>query len=62
MDLSPFISKSQCECLNESDEHPLSHCLTSGEGFLQSDCDEQVSHFMCTNSCIKHLYIFPVNN
>lgn len=43
MDLSPFISKSQCECLNESDDHPLANCLTSTGGFLQSDCDEQVN-------------------
>lgn len=42
MDLSPFILKQQCECLNESDEHPFQHCLTSSGGFLQSDCDEQV--------------------
>lgn len=50
MDLSPFISKSQCECLNESDDHPLVNCLTSGGGFLQSDCDEQVRCFYFKNS------------
>lgn len=42
MDLSPFILKQQCECLNESDDHPFQHCLTSSGGYLQSDCDEQV--------------------
>jgi len=42
MDLNTFIAKNQCECLNEDDEHPFSHCLTSGGGFLQSDCDEQL--------------------
>lgn len=42
MDLSPFILKQQCECLNESDDHPFTHCLTADGGFLQSDCDEQV--------------------
>ena len=42
MDLSPFINKSGCECLNEADDHPLAHCLTSKGGYLESDCDEQV--------------------
>lgn len=42
MDLSSFIQKAACECLNESDDHPLEHALTSTGGFLQSDCDEQV--------------------
>jgi hypothetical protein len=42
MDLSTFIHKQQCECLNESDDHPFAHCLTSGGGYLESDCDEQV--------------------
>ncbi|KAJ8307905.1 hypothetical protein KUTeg_014552 [Tegillarca granosa] len=31
MDLSSFINKSGCECLNESDDHPLAHCLTTKE-------------------------------
>lgn len=43
MDLTTFIQKGQCESLNESDEHPLEHCLNSGGGYLQSDCDEQVT-------------------
>ena len=42
MDLSTFIHKQQCECLNESDDHPFVHCLTSNGGYLESDCDEQV--------------------
>jgi len=42
MDLSTFIHKQQCECLNESDDHPFVHCLTSDGGYLESDCDEQV--------------------
>jgi hypothetical protein len=42
MDLSTFIHKQQCECLNESDDHPFVHCLTSSDGYLESDCDEQV--------------------
>jgi hypothetical protein len=43
MDLSSFINKSGCECLNDSDENPLAHSLTSKGGYLESDCDEQVS-------------------
>lgn len=38
-----MINKGGSECLNESDEHPLEHALTSKGGFLESDCDEQVS-------------------
>lgn len=35
--------KGQCECLNESDDHCLAHCLSSeGSGYLESDCDEQL--------------------
>lgn len=56
MDLSPFILKQQCECLNESDDHPFQHCLTSSGGYLQSDCDEQV----CFNECKIIFYIIVV--
>ncbi|XP_015522647.1 thioredoxin-like protein 1 [Neodiprion pinetum] len=42
MDLSTFIMKGQCECLNESDEHPFLQCLSSEGGYLESDCDEQL--------------------
>ena len=42
MDLSTFFNKSGCECLNEADDHPLAHCLTTKGGYLESDCDEQV--------------------
>ncbi|XP_072389125.1 thioredoxin-like protein 1 [Diabrotica undecimpunctata] len=53
MDLSPFITKAECECLNESDEHPFTHCLTSGGGFLQSDCDEQLIISIAFNQSVK---------
>lgn len=53
MDLSPFINKAGCECLNESDEHPLAHCLTSKGGYLESDCDEQLIIRIEFNQAIK---------
>lgn len=43
MDLSSFILKAQCECLNESDDHCFDHCLTCNDDeYLESDCDEQL--------------------
>ena len=48
MDLSSFISKNDSECLNESDDHGLEHALTSKGGYLESDCDEQVSGCVLT--------------
>lgn len=43
VELSSFITKSGCECLNESDDHPLAHCLdTNKQTYLESDCDEQL--------------------
>lgn len=42
MDLSTFILKGQCECLNESDDHNFEHSLTAEGGYLESDCDEQL--------------------
>lgn len=56
MDLSPFILKAQCECLNENDEHPLTNALSTGGGFLQSDCDEQVFFFICKHIGINILF------
>ncbi|GAB6019171.1 hypothetical protein CHUAL_000790 [Chamberlinius hualienensis] len=42
VDLISFVNKSGCECLNESDEHPLPNCLQDVDGYLESDCDEQL--------------------
>ncbi|KAK9736664.1 PITH domain [Popillia japonica] len=53
MDLSPFILKAQCECLNENDEHPLTNALSTGGGFLQSDCDEQLIISITFNQAVK---------
>ena len=54
IDLSSMISKNGCECLNEADDHPLAHALTSKGGYLQSDCDEQVT-FHEAFSCLSML-------
>lgn len=42
MDLSAMLVEGSCECLNESDDHPLKNCLKSGSAYLESDCDEQL--------------------
>lgn len=52
MDLTTFIQKKDCECLNEADDHPMAHCLTSG-GYLQSDCDEQLIISITFNQAVK---------
>lgn len=53
MDLNTFITKNQCECLNEADDHTLEHALTSGGGYLQSDCDEQLILSVTFNQAVK---------
>ncbi|CAH2100279.1 unnamed protein product [Euphydryas editha] len=53
MDLGTFIVKNECECLNEADDHPLAHCLTSGGGYLASDCDEQLIINISFNQVVK---------
>lgn len=53
MDLNVFVTKNQCECLNESDDHTLEHALTSGGGYLQSDCDEQLILSITFNQAVK---------
>jgi hypothetical protein len=51
MDLSIFMLKDMSECLNEDDEHTLKHCL--GEGYLASDCDEQLIISVQFNQAVK---------
>jgi len=53
LDLMTFIDKSRSECLNEDDDHPYAHCLTSAGGFLQSDCDEQIILSLSFNQSVK---------
>lgn len=53
MDITSFLDKSKCECLNESDDHPYAHCLQGGGGFLESDCDEQLILALTFNQAMK---------
>ncbi|CAD7082507.1 unnamed protein product [Hermetia illucens] len=53
MELNTFIDKTQCECLNESDDHPLAHSFTQTGGYLQSDCDEQLIMSITFNQAVK---------
>lgn len=53
MDLGTFITNSQCECLNEADDHPLGHALKAGAGYLASDCDEQLIISVTFNQAVK---------
>jgi len=53
MDLDTLLDKKLCECLNESDDHPYQHALTSGGGFLESDCDEQLILSLSYNQAVK---------
>ena len=42
MVLRSLLDLSKSECLNESDDHPFTAALEPGDGYLESDCDEQV--------------------
>lgn len=53
MDLTSFLSMSESECLNESDEHTMKDCLTPGDGYLASDCDEQLILHLTFSQPIK---------
>lgn len=55
MELTPFIMKNMCECLNESNEHILEHCIYDDDNinFLASDCDEQLIISITFNQAIK---------
>lgn len=53
VDLSSCINKSSCECLNDSDDHPFANSLTSGDSYLESDCDEQLILSYGFNQSVK---------
>ena len=53
-DLSHLILKAQCECLNQSDDHPWDNILnTSPSVYLESDCDEQIILFITFTQTVK---------
>ena len=60
MDITTFIDKSGCECLNEADDHPLEHALNPKGGFLESDCDEQLIISLSFNQKMK-IHSFKMN-
>ncbi|XP_006626650.1 thioredoxin-like protein 1 [Lepisosteus oculatus] len=53
MDLMPFVNKSGCECLNESDENGFENCLQKDPSFLESDCDDQLLITMAFTQPVK---------
>ncbi|KAG0724924.1 Thioredoxin-like protein 1 [Chionoecetes opilio] len=53
IDLMPMITKSGCECLNESDDHPFTQALASSEGYMESDTDEQLILCLEFNQAVK---------
>lgn len=53
MDIGTFISKKECEALNEADDHNLEHALVNGPGYLASDVDEQLIISLTFNQAVK---------
>ncbi|CAH2296606.1 thioredoxin 1 [Pelobates cultripes] len=53
MDLMPFVSKTGCECLNESDDNGFENCLRKDPTYLESDCDEQLLITVAFNQPVK---------
>lgn len=51
IDLSSFIAKQECECLNESDDHGLKDLFNGS--YLESDCDEQLIIRISFNQPVK---------
>lgn len=51
--LSSFILKSQCEALNESDDHPLLPFLETPNKHLESDCDPQLIISLSFTQAVK---------
>ncbi|XP_055333878.1 thioredoxin-like protein 1 [Paramacrobiotus metropolitanus] len=51
-DLASAIDKSKCECLNEADDHTFTS-LFQDNGYLESDCDEQLIIAVAFNQPVK---------
>ncbi|XP_072019784.1 thioredoxin-like protein 1 [Amphiura filiformis] len=51
--INHLIDKRGSECLNQSDEHELEHCLKKGGGYLESDCDEQLIITLSFNQNVR---------
>ncbi|KAJ2358931.1 hypothetical protein GGF43_000487 [Coemansia sp. RSA 2618] len=41
-DLTRLVLKTQSECLNQDDDHPMDNVFTEGDSVLKSDVDEQL--------------------
>ncbi|KAJ2853756.1 hypothetical protein J3B02_002994 [Coemansia erecta] len=52
-DLTKLVIKTQSECLNQDDDHPLDNVFTEGDSVLQSDVDEQMVLHIAFNQPIK---------
>ncbi len=54
MNLGSMIDQKGTECLNDSDQHPFPHALTSTSAeYLESDCDEQLIISVAFNQPVK---------
>jgi thiol-disulfide isomerase/thioredoxin len=53
LDLTSLIAKSECECLNDDDEHPWENMLKSDDSMARSDCDEQLIVGITFNQNVK---------
>lgn len=51
--LNPFIDASGTECLNESDDHKITHAFEAKGGFLESDVDAQLLMTIGFNQLMK---------
>ncbi|KAJ2547629.1 hypothetical protein EV175_005142 [Coemansia sp. RSA 1933] len=52
-DVTKMVLKTQSECLNQNDDHPLENVFTEGDSVLESDVDEQMVIHVSFNQPIK---------
>ncbi|EDV21248.1 uncharacterized protein TRIADDRAFT_30625 [Trichoplax adhaerens] len=53
VNLYSAINLSNCECLNENDDHPFKNALTKSALYLESDCDEQLLIYIAFQQPVK---------